>query len=276
MLDDDGVTSLSVTAIPSVANKMDGRWVVREVSNRVEFVLDGRPLSMLAMDTEIGSLEDQVTPFEFPGIGADAVLRGTALFEDWLPDPSRVPILLCPCGDLCCGALTVKLTGDDSAVEWSDWAWENYYEPALSLPLPVCRFDAITYEAALSQAGRVASANGELVTRVRVRRPGPWWRNIVGVPEERTDPKTMLGWLHAEAVKPSLTEADDGYADFLIELNSAQALLAGAASSKAELRGAARDEAIEALGEVLRSHHVISLPPPTVDAVRWHLDQLQR
>ena len=86
----------------------------------------------------------------------------------------------------------------------------------------------------------------------------------------------MLGWLHAEAVIPALGEANGGYADFLINMESAQTLLAGAASSNGELDGHQRAEAIDALIAVDQSPHRISLPRETLDAVRWHLERLQR
>jgi hypothetical protein len=41
-------------------------WVVREVSNRVDFVVDGRGLSGLVEATEIGGLDYKVTPSGHP------------------------------------------------------------------------------------------------------------------------------------------------------------------------------------------------------------------
>jgi len=204
-------------------------------------------------------------------------MAGEAPFEDWIPDTSRIPLLVCPCGDLCCGALTVRLSRDTSGVQWSEWAWEDSPEPAQPLPsLPVCHFEPATYEETLRDAEHLALANRDPMTRVRVHQPGPWWRNILRIPQERTDPGAMLGWLHAEAVIPALGEADDDYADFLINLDSAQTLLAGAASSNGELDSRQRAEAIDALIAVAQSPHRISLPLETLDAVRWHLERLQR
>jgi hypothetical protein len=114
------------------------------------------------------------------------------------------------------------------------------------------------------------------MTRVRVRQPGPWWRNIMRIPQERTDADAMLGWLRAEAVIPAPGEADGGYADFLLNMTSAQRLLAGTASSKGEVAGRQRADAIDALIAVDESPHRISLPRETLDAVRWHLERLQR
>ena len=48
-------------------------------------------------------------------------------------------------------------------------------------------------------------------------------------------------------------------------------LLAGAASSRAELSGPDRAEAVAALTAVVDSPHRISLPPQTLEAARWHL-----
>lgn len=271
------MTSFSVSSALWITNEFDGKWVVREVSNRVDFVLDGRALSGLVEGTDIGSLDYQVTPFELTTFDARSVLAGEALFEEWIPDTSRIPLLVCPCGDLCCGALTVRLSRDNNSVEWSEWAWENHMDPALPLPsLPVCRFEPTIYDETLRDAERLVLANRDPRTRVRVRQPGPWWRNILRAPQERTDAGAMLGWLDAEAVRPALGEADDDYGDFLINMESAQTLLAGAASSNGEFTTHQRAEAIDALLAVDESPHRISLPRETLDAVRWHLERLQR
>lgn len=271
------MTSFSTSTALSIANEYDGKWVVREVSNRVDFVLDDCGLSGLVEATEIGGLDYEVTLFELTTVDARSVLAGEAPFEEWIPDTSRIPLLVCPCGDLYCGALTVRLSRDINGVEWSEWAWENYFEPALPLPsLPVCRFEPTTNEETLRCAERLALANRDPLTRVRVRQPGPWWRNILRATQERTDAGAMLGWLHAEAVRPALGEADGDYADFLINMESAQTLLAGAASSNRELDGHQRAEVIDALLAVDESPHRISLPRETLDAVRWHLERLQQ
>jgi len=86
----------------------------------------------------------------------------------------------------------------------------------------------------------------------------------------------MLGWVHAEAVRPALGEADGDYGDFLINMKSAQTLLAGTASSNGKVAGHQRADAIDALIAVDESPHRISLPRETLDAVRWHLERLQR
>ena len=272
------MTTLSVSTAPWIFSGHDGKWSFREVSNRVEFVVDGRGLSELVEATDIGRLDTEVSVFELGTVDARAVMAGETPVEDWIPDAERIPLLMCPCADLLCGALTVKLARRTDHVEWSDWAWENHTEPPVPLPsLPVCRFEASAYEAALREAERLALTNRDPVTRVRVRHPGPWWRNIRRIPQERTDADAMLGWLEAEAeaVAPALGEADGDYRDFLINLDRAQTLLVGAASSKRELEGHDRAEAVDALSTVDASPHRISLPGETLDAVRWYLGRLQ-
>lgn len=270
------MTSLSVTTAPVIADTGDGRWVVREMSNRVEFLLDGRGLADLVEETEVGRLDYRATPFEFPAVDGRAVLSGRVPFESSVVDTSRVPLLVCPCGDPACGALTVRLSQEDATVVWSNWAWENQYEPPLRLDsLPARRFEVATYEQAISEAARVAAANREPMTRMRVRVPGPWWRNMHRAPQERTDEEAMLGWLMAQAVVPSIGEAEGTYFDFLVSLDTAQDLLAGAASRKRHLNDDRRQEAVAALRSVEISDHRDSLPPETLDAVRWFLGRLQ-
>lgn len=178
--EDDPVTSLSVSTAPVVANEHDGKWWVREVQHRVEFVLDGDPLSQLLEGSGVDTIEYRVTPFEVGPSEAVAVLAGHIPFEDWLPDTQRIPLLVCTCGDLQCGALTVRLSRHDDQVQWSEWAWENHYEATKLLPsLPACQFPEGAYAEVLQDAQSLALTNNEPVTIIRVRRPSPWWRNLV-------------------------------------------------------------------------------------------------
>jgi hypothetical protein len=40
----------------------------------------------------------------------------------------RVALFICPeCGDLACGAITVRVSRNDLGVQWSDFAYENGY-----------------------------------------------------------------------------------------------------------------------------------------------------
>jgi hypothetical protein len=273
---DGSVTSLSLTTAPTIANRVDGKWVLREVANRVEFVLDGNPLGDLVAATEIGPLEHQVTPFDRLSVDGAGVLTGAVPFDAEAEDPSRVPLLVCPCGDLMCGALTVRVSRDDQTVSWSEWAWENQYDAPLMLDsLASAVFGADDYDSVIHEAAHLAARNAEPETTMRVRAPGPWWRNIRRASQERTDEGAMLGWLMAEAVAPRVGEAEGSYLDFVVSLDVAQDLIAAAASSKHGWHDRARHDAVQALRAVETSEHRISLPPETLRAVRWFLERLE-
>ncbi len=146
--------------------------MVREVYDRIEFVIDGQGVSALVAATEIGSTQGEVTPFEMPATDAVAVLTGATRYDDSVSDTGRVPLLVCGvCGDLMCGALTVALSRHDGAVHWADWAWESPDADAvIPLPsLPICRFERHAYDRALREAQQRASITP--TTQVRVRRP---------------------------------------------------------------------------------------------------------
>jgi len=50
-------------------------------------------------------------------------------------DEGRVLLYVCPeCGDIACGSFAAKIRINADAVEWSDFAYENGYEPARPLP----------------------------------------------------------------------------------------------------------------------------------------------
>jgi hypothetical protein len=58
-----------------------------------------------------------------------------ALLLDGSPDiaPDRVMVFVCPqCADLGCGALTVRVTCTSDEVIWSDFQYENDYDPDMT------------------------------------------------------------------------------------------------------------------------------------------------
>ena len=258
------MNSLSVTTAPAAWETREGKWITREVRHRVEFVLDGVGLAEVLAPVAAG-LSDDVTPFELDIVNAPALLRGEIPLYEEIPSAERVPVLVCACGDRECGELTVKLTMGDEDVTWSDWAVEDYHTPIRWLPkIPEFRFPAGDYAGALLAAESISEANREPVTRMRVRVPGPWWRNIVRDPEEREDPLARLGWLRVDPVEPALEEAEGEFWDFLVHLMGAQSALAGG-----DLGEEDRPEAIGDLQAVLDSPHRVSLPSATLDAVEW-------
>lgn len=263
------MSELGVTRAVWAANGIDGKWSTRTVSPRVEWTVDGTPVTALLAEAGQHGLEGEVTVFETAGDAARDIVLGHRPFEEWLPDASRLPVLMCSCGDLVCGTVTVALTVQSESVTWTDWARENYYSAAAPIDLPAFRFDRANYRSTVEEAARMAASHPERLTFMRVRRPGPWWLNVGRIPQLRTDRRAQMGWLHAEAVEPSLTAADGSYFEFLADLESAQALLAGAGGGLGKLGAASRHEFAELLTNLLTSEHVVSLPVETVRAAQW-------
>lgn len=265
------MNSLRAGQAVAVWNVLDGVWSVREVYRRVEFFIDEVGVGELIRTRERTVVEDQVSPFNVSAERAGAALVGEAPFEDWLPDPARVPLLMCECGDLLCGALMVRLTRSGDTVQWADWAWERFYEDAEPVNMPSVTFCVTEYLEAVGDAVQRGGDGPRLLTRVRVRRPGPWWRNLRRVPEERTDRRTMLGWLEAQAVTPDLAAAEGDYFNFLSELDQAQSLVAGVGGKVSKLSSTQRGEARRSLDVVMASRHRRGLPLDTVRAAQWFL-----
>lgn len=152
---------------------------------------------------------------------------------------------------------------------------ENQQEPALRLDsLPPARFHAAAYEHALRGADQVAASNREPATRMRVRVPGPRWRNIRRAAQERRR-GAVIGWLIAEAVVPSIGEAEGSYFVFPVSLDTAQDLLAGAASSQRRMNDQDRQDTIQALRVVETSEPSQVPASRTLDAVRCYLERLE-
>jgi hypothetical protein len=66
----------------------------------------------------------------------------------------RVSVYVCAeCGDLGCGALTVKLDLSETTVTWSDWGYQHNYDdtiqPVEAEALSDMTFDRAEYEEAL-------------------------------------------------------------------------------------------------------------------------------
>lgn len=261
--------SLGVRTVPWI-HEVDGRWVERDVYSRVEFVVDGQDLSELTEQT--AGDQGMVTLFELASVDAVSVLAGNAAGE-WMSGTSRIPLLVCGCGDPHCWALTVQLSRDASSVTWSDWAWEDHLGPPVALRIPAHVFAATDYERVLGESKRLALANAVPKTRMRVRVPGPWWRNVVKPPNERTDAAAMRGWLRAEPVLTDVEEPHDGYRDVLDQLAVAQRLLAAADHKTNDLALPQQSKMLRALTTISESSDHVALPSYTLDSVRWHLDR---
>ena len=70
------------------------------------------------------------------------------------PESGRVPIYVCSeCGDLGCGAVTVRIEEKEGNFIWSDFAYENNYEGTVELYPSVgpFYFNKISYSAILNK-----------------------------------------------------------------------------------------------------------------------------
>src|SRR4029453_9807139 len=81
------------------------------------------------------------------------LLREKSDFED-----NRYSIFICPeCGDLGCGAISIKIAVDGDLIVWDAFGYENNYDPETPLldnyrDLKAIRFDHATYEAVLMES----------------------------------------------------------------------------------------------------------------------------
>lgn len=132
--------------------------IVAQTSNpRFDIVVDGRRLAEHFVGRR-GAHPRNVVPIGW--LAADPNVEQQTLEQLLGLTPSglvsgRVALLVCEeCGDVACGALAVRIVRRDSVVRWTDWAYENGYEPASELGWPTYpqsfEFDLKRYEQAFS------------------------------------------------------------------------------------------------------------------------------
>lgn len=107
---------------------LDGNVTKRPESHYLAFMVDGQNL-MQRLPVGRGL----VTPLNrawLPSVnGAIEELLGKRPTDGL--DAGRVALFVCgECGDLACGAVTATLRVEHDRVTWSDFAWDNGYEPA--------------------------------------------------------------------------------------------------------------------------------------------------
>ena len=117
-----------------------------------DFAINGRPLREL------------VEPRDFIGLFGwlDRSLELRFFERLLLREPSELPsgrvlIYICPeCGDVGCGAVTARITKYDDSFAWTEFAFENNYEPGLVESYPHVRdfvFHKSEYYRALNRFG---------------------------------------------------------------------------------------------------------------------------
>jgi len=131
--------------------------IEREGNPQFDIVIDGRQLQEHFVGRH-GAHPSQVFAIGWKGAQIDTQ-RGDfdrfMLRRDSTLVSGRVPVLVCEeCGDIGCGAIAVRIERIGSIVKWSDWAFENGYEPARALDWSSypesLQFDWIEYEGALA------------------------------------------------------------------------------------------------------------------------------
>ena len=269
------MSTLACQATTWTRDVCDGAYVTRTVEACLDYVLDGRSVRDLVAEWDDDLPDQLLTVFDLADRDKGAgVMSGTAPYDDWVENRMRIPVLLCPCGDLMCGAVTVQLTAGGDATSWSEWAWENFQDEPQSLAAaPSYVFAADHYRTALVGATELAGKlQGRIETEVRVRDPLIRWRHRGSERPQRQ--RRMLQRLHAEPIKPTLAGAVGSYADFLADLAAAQALVTRCCSGDAGIRRSSSGEALAILRSLRASPHLQSLPTPTQRAIAWFADEL--
>ena len=106
-----------------------------------EFVIDGRPL-LEHCERATGKTFDVVSPFGWTPPDHQLVLAQRLLLRrpPLLPTGRR-EFLVCPeCADLGCGCISAVVQSEDGCCIWSDFGYENDYDPNSLQLFPMGRF----------------------------------------------------------------------------------------------------------------------------------------
>lgn len=96
--------------------------------------------------------------------------------EHW-DDLDYAPVLMCPCGDPCCGAIVTRRLVESGHVTWTDWALDNFHDPDGRVALDLeFRFDAADYEAVVAEAEVLSQSRAKLLSSLSVWDPMGGWR----------------------------------------------------------------------------------------------------
>ena len=118
----------------------------------LDFVFDSIPVSGRLTDVGV----DNITPL-WVGGGESSLSALRQLLGDAEPDVlhGRTSAFVCAeCGDLGCGAVTVRIETVGGVVSWRDWGYQNNYEDGVVdlAGFPDVSFDADTYDSTLRAA----------------------------------------------------------------------------------------------------------------------------
>jgi hypothetical protein len=134
-------------------------FIERNGSPRVDVVIDGRKLQEHFVGRS-GGHPAQVFALGWKNVQIAAERESIDQFLAQRLSTllsGRVPILVCQeCGDIGCGAIAAWIERHGLVVNWSDWVFENGYEPARPLDWSTypqsLQFDCGEYERAFAGA----------------------------------------------------------------------------------------------------------------------------
>jgi len=267
------MTSLEIRSRPwagPFAGPAAEEWTTRRVESRVEFIVDGRPVSELGgIDADL----EHVTVFDLADVGlaADVLMGRARLTDSAFPPTGRLPLLVCPCGDPREGTLTVRLSLAKDKVTWDQWAWEEDGLRIEWLPaLPAYSFRLKDYSAVIDEAARLARMNrGKATSIIRVvkRRGGIKYRRGRRTRDELVG---QLDWLDLEALEPEVGESSAGLHELLTMVESIRHELAEATTNPGYVLSQEQvQRAIHAAANIRDSAESFRLPGRTLHAVDW-------
>jgi len=123
----------------------------------VDFVINGQSVVKM-LDRARGSESDLMGCF-VAGFADENQRTASRLLMEEAPDsPSgRVIVYACAeCGDIGCGAYTVRVSQQDGKWVWGDCAWENGYEDPRRIMLPTFEFNDQNYREVILAGGSIA------------------------------------------------------------------------------------------------------------------------
>lgn len=133
-------------------SESNGCTVVERCST--DFLIDGE--SLLHTLVKVGGGHADFMGCFVKGFAVPAAKAAARLLSQAAPDsPSgRVLLYICPeCGDIGCGAYSVRIEKTNTGYAWSDFAYENgYEEPRIIKSVGPFFFERNAYESAISCA----------------------------------------------------------------------------------------------------------------------------
>ncbi|GAA1675924.1 hypothetical protein GCM10010977_22090 [Citricoccus zhacaiensis] len=248
----------------------DKGWVTQKVVSRIEFLLDGRPLSEL---NPVDAEPEPVSLFEVTdAANAAKIMLGEASLPNDFLSEDRLTLLTCLCGDPGDGSLTVRLSRTGDELVWDDWAWEHGYGPEVETfpAMPDCRFRFEEYTSVLEKAQQLAEAFGDQASSIiRVPDHGDGIRRSIAK-HVRGEMACQLDWLDIEVIHPL---GEQQGADLRQLIDAVAAIRDELATAKSRRRhnpsGAQVQRALAAASQVIASPEAFRLPGETLEAVEW-------